>query len=132
MISSLLEFSNLFESVTKVLTADIEVIVSCDDHIGCSALLWLGGTNSVAEQLTLGGRQDSGRHIRVGHNVVDTNAQVFDDLQLVVGVPEVACGRGSQHVTVLNLGIFVASEATQPVLNLLYNHIEIYMIDRPD
>lgn len=86
-----------------VLTAYIEVIVSCDDHIGCCALLWLGGMNGVTEQLTLGGREGGGLHIQVGHDVVDADAQVFDDLQLVVGVPEVACrGRGSQTRQVVN------------------------------
>lgn len=91
------EISNLSDRLTKVLTTDIEVIVSCDDHVGCGALLWLGGPNGVTEQLTLGGRKGGGQHIRVGHYVVDTNAQVFDDLQLVVGIPEVACQRGSGH-----------------------------------
>lgn len=71
------------------LTADIEVIVSRDDHVGCSAFLWLGGVNGVTEQLTLGGREGSGQHIHIGHDAVDTDAQVFDDLQLVVGIPEV-------------------------------------------
>lgn len=80
-----------------VLTADIEVIVSCDDHVGCGALLWLGGMNGVTELLTLGGREGSGQHIQVSRNVIDTDAQIFDDLQLVVGIPEVACRRGSGH-----------------------------------
>lgn len=83
-------FQNLFDRLTKVLTTDVKVIVSCDDHVGCGALLWLGGMNGVTEQLTLGGREGSRQHIQVAHNVVDANAQIFDDLQLVVGIPEVA------------------------------------------
>lgn len=85
------------ERSTTVLTADVEVIVSCDDHVGCGALLWLGGINGVIEQLTLDGREGSRQHIQVGRNVIDTDAQVFDDLQLVVGIPEVAWRKSTQQ-----------------------------------
>lgn len=72
-----------------VLTTDIEVIVSCHYHIGYSAFLWLRAKNCVTEHLTLGRGEGSRQRIQICHNIVDTNAQVFDNLQLVVGIPEV-------------------------------------------
>lgn len=68
--------------------------------------------NGVTEQLALGGREASRQHIQVAHNVVDANAQVFHHLQLVVGIPEVACRTGSRRVTVLQAKTLFRSPLT--------------------
>lgn len=83
------------------LTTEIELIVSSHDQTGESTFLGRAGQHHIAEQLALGGAEGRRCCWWTRHYIVHTDTEVFHNLDLVVGIPDVTW-RKMQQVTVLH------------------------------